>query len=145
MTSRIADDWVMGWLVMGMMERLTIQWAVLISSHSQLINKPSSHAQLSHLWSTNQLTCHPTMGSCFRFIEAHTGTDQFPVIIPINHLTFPHLGLSSHILLFFLSFVPTDDQVAFHTIVLTPVSVPIILMALIFVPTQPTLIYFLSG
>ena len=77
--------------------------------------------------------------------QTHTGTNQSLVIIPTNCLTFPHLGLFSHTLLFSLSFVPTDDQVASHAIVLAPVLAPIILMALIFVLTQPTLIYFVIG
>ena len=85
------------------------------------------------------------MGGRFRFIKTHTGTNQPLMIIPIDRLAFPHLGLFSHTLLFSLSFVPTDDQVASHAIVFTPVSAPIILMALIFVPAQPTLVYFLIG
>ena len=128
-----------------MIERLAIQWAVLISSHSRTINKPHSHAQPSCSQSINQPTYHLTMGGCFRSIKTHTSTDQPPMIILINRLTFPHLGLFSHTLLFSLSFVPTDDQVAPHAIVLTPVSAPIILMVLVFVPAQPTLIYFLVG
>ena len=83
-----------------MMERLAIQWAVLISSHSQLINEPHSHTQPNRSWSINQPTHHLTMGSHFRYIKAHTGTDQPPMIIPINHLTFPYLSLFSHTLLF---------------------------------------------
>ena len=63
-----------------------------------------------------------------------------PIIWP-----FPPLGLFSHTLLFSLSFVPTDDQVTSHTVVLTPVLALIILMALIFVLTQPMIIYFLIG
>ena len=81
----------------------------------------------------------------FQVHQTYTGTDQPPVIIPTDHLTFPPLSLFSHTLLFPLSFVPTDDQVASHAIVLTPVSAPIILMALILVPTQPMLVYFLIG
>ena len=44
MTSMGTGCWLwQQWLVMGMMERLAIQWAVLILSHSWLINEPSSH------------------------------------------------------------------------------------------------------
>ena len=84
-------------------------------------------------------------GWLFQVHQTHPSTDQPPMIISIDHLTFPPLSLFSHTLLFPLSFVPTDDQVASHAIVLTPVSAPIILMAFILVPTQPMLVYFLIG